>query len=180
MSDLDIRIRMATNEDAQLLADLGARTFKQAFGADNNPDDLAAYLASAFGPAIQRAELTDPANVFLIASVGDVPAGYTKLGLAEVTARVPGDRPAEIVRIYADQPWIGCGVGSALMGSALALLSERGHDAAWLSVWERNQRGIAFYQKWGFEAVGRQVFMVGGDAQQDLVMSRRLTAGPTS
>ncbi len=177
MSNLDIRIRMATHEDAQLLADLGARTFKQAFGADNNPDDLAAYLESAFGPAIQHAELIDPVTVFLIAQVGDALAGYAKLRLAEAPAYVLGERPAEIVRIYADQPWIGRGVGSALMGSGLAALGERGYDAAWLSVWERNQRGIAFYAKWGFDAVGRQVFLVGSDPQNDLVMSRLLAAG---
>jgi ribosomal protein S18 acetylase RimI-like enzyme len=176
MSGLDVLVRVATPEDARLLADMGARTFAQAFGVDNDPDELAAYLASAFGPAIQHAELCDPANVFLVAQVGDADAGYTKLRFAEAPTCVLGDRPAEIVRIYADQPWIGRGVGSALMGSCLALFGERGHDAAWLSVWERNQRGIAFYEKWGFAAVGRQVFHVGGDAQNDLVMSRLLTA----
>lgn len=176
MTHPDIRIRVATHVDAGLLADLGERTFVQAFGADNNSTDLADYLMSAFGPAIQHAELTDPANVFLVAEVGDVHVGYAKLRFGEAPAFVSGDRPAEIVRIYADESWIGRGIGSALMSACLAELAERDCDAVWLSVWERNQRGMAFYAKWGFTAVGRQVFLVGRDAQNDVVMSRRVSA----
>ena len=176
MTHQDIRIRVATHVDAGLLADLGERTFVQAFGADNNPADLADYLMSAFGPAIQHVELTDPANVFLIAEVGESDVGYAKLRFGEAPAFVLGDRPAEIVRIYAVESWIGRGIGSALMSSCFSELGERDYDAAWLSVWERNQRGMAFYAKWGFAAVGRQVFLVGNDPQSDVVMSRLLCA----
>ena len=83
MGDQDLHIRVATPDDAQLLADLGERTFVHAFGADNDPEDLDAYFASAFGPAIQHAELIDPANVFLIAQAGDEHAGYAKIRFAE-------------------------------------------------------------------------------------------------
>ncbi len=177
MSSLDVRIRTAALGDAQLLADLGERTFVQAFGAENNPADLAAHLASVFDPAIQRAELSDPANVVLIAESGDVPVGYAKVRFAEAPSAALGERPAELVRIYADETWTGKGVGSALMRSCLDVVAERGYDAVWLSVWERNQRGIEFYSKWGFKPVGRQVFFVGGDAQNDLLMSRLVASG---
>lgn len=172
----NVRIRIATQADAGLLADLGARTFVQAFGDDNNPEDLAAYLEATFGPSIQRAELDDSASILLIAQVADKPGGYAKLRIAGAPAPdcVSGNRPAELVRIYVEQRWTGQGLGSALMEACLTLSGERGCDAVWLSVWERNLRGIAFYKKWGFSAVGRQIFMVGSDAQQDLVMRRAL------
>jgi hypothetical protein len=50
-----VTLRRATAEDATLLAELGARTFRDAFAADNTPDDMAAYLAQAFAPARQAA-----------------------------------------------------------------------------------------------------------------------------
>jgi len=46
----------------------------------------------------------------------------------------------------------------------------------WLGVWEHNPRAIAFYRKWGFEAVGEHVFVVGTDPQRDLVMTRSALA----
>jgi hypothetical protein len=63
-------------------------------------------------PAV--AELTDPAGVFLVAEIGDVPAGYARLREAVPTAALASARPIEIVRLYARTPWIGRGVGAAL------------------------------------------------------------------
>jgi ribosomal protein S18 acetylase RimI-like enzyme len=45
-------------------------------------------------------------------------------------------------------------------------------DVAWLGVWERNPKAIAFYRKFGFQEVGEHVFPLGSDAQRDIVMSR--------
>lgn len=52
-----ITIRHPTAEDAALLAALGASTFRETFGADNDPADMAAYLAGAFGEPLQRADV---------------------------------------------------------------------------------------------------------------------------
>jgi hypothetical protein len=68
-------IRLATAADAQLLAELGARTFSETFAADNTPEDMAAYLAVSFGPTLQAAELAEPHSLFLIAEVEEPPAG---------------------------------------------------------------------------------------------------------
>ena len=50
------------------------------------------------------------------------------------------------------------------------------HAAVWLGVWENNEAGQSFYRKWGFDAVGTKEFVVGDDAQTDIVMVRS-TAG---
>jgi ribosomal protein S18 acetylase RimI-like enzyme len=81
-------------------------------------------------------------------------------------------RPLEIVRIYACQEWLGRGVGPMLMQACLDEARQRGCDALWLDVWERNPRAIAFYRKWGFKVVGTQGFQLGSDMQTDLLMQR--------
>jgi phosphoserine aminotransferase len=50
MEKPNIVIRRANSNDADLLAELGARTFEDTFGADNTREDMAAYLATAFNP----------------------------------------------------------------------------------------------------------------------------------
>lgn len=42
----DFVIRSATLGDAAPLAELGARTFRDTFAADNRPEDMEAYIAS--------------------------------------------------------------------------------------------------------------------------------------
>ncbi|MBN1629765.1 MAG: GNAT family N-acetyltransferase [Thermoleophilia bacterium] len=167
-------IRAATAQDAPLLAELGARTFFDTFAADNTEADMAAYLASAFSPAVQSCELQDPRSIFLVAQAGETPVGYARLRFGESRPCAEGRQPVEIARFYADRPWIGRGVGAALMRASLGLATMRGCDVVWLDVWEKNYRALAFYQKWGFQVVGSQSFLLGDDVQNDLLMARPL------
>ena len=178
-------LRTATVADAALLADLGARTFRGAFAADNDPDDLALYLAEAFTPERLAAEIADPASTFFLAhDAAGAPVGYARLVTDRPHAAVSGTRVAELARIYADQSVLGQGVGAALMRACLDAAAgdgaASGHDAIWLGVFERNPRAIRFYERWGFRTVGETTFTVGTDVQRDVVMARRLPGGPVS
>ena len=166
-----VRVRYATPSDNVLLAELGTETFQDAFSAQNTVEDMTLYLGKSFSPVLQALELADPSVVFLIAELGDVPVGYVQLRKGASPASVRSSRPVEIARFYARTKWIGRGVGPALMEAVLREAGVRGHDVIWLGVWERNQRAIAFYRKWGFAEVGSQAFRLGNDLQTDLVMT---------
>src|SRR5688572_6465652 len=75
-------IRRATIDDANLLADIGARTFFDTFAKDNTAEDMAMYLASSFSPSLQAAELANSLITFLIAEIDGVTVGYAKIGRA--------------------------------------------------------------------------------------------------
>ena len=99
-------------------------------------------------------------------------------GQADVVLVVaePSAKAIEVARLYAVRRWIGAGVGAALMQHCMREAAARGHDALWLGVWERNERAIAFYERWGFKRVGTQPFQLGSDRQTDHVMVRRTAA----
>ncbi len=170
--ETSIQIRTAGPSDHVLLAELGRQTFYDAFAADNTPEDIEAYLAGAFSPQKQAAELADPGTRFLIAELDGEPVGYARLRQDLPPGSIPGERPVEIVRFYSRKEWIGRGVGAALMHACLDEARRRGCDTIWLDVWEQNPRAIAFYKKWGFEIVGKALFTVGADIQHDLLMAR--------
>jgi diamine N-acetyltransferase len=167
-----ITTRCATHRDAALLAELGARTFSDAFAADNTPEDMAAYLTGSFSPEKQAGELADPRSLFLIAEIENTAAGYAHLHAGQWPREVAGTHPIELMRLYSTRQWIGRGVGTELMKACLHAARNRGADIVWLGVWENNLRAQAFYRKWGFVDVGRHVFMLGSDAQTDLVMQK--------
>jgi diamine N-acetyltransferase len=169
-----ILIRPADREDAALLASLGAQTFSDAFGADNTPENLAAYLAAAFSPAQLAAELADPTNDFLIAEIDGHPIGYAKLNAGDAPPEISAPHPIELVRIYSDHAYLGRGAGPALMQACLDLAAGRGFQSIWLGVWERNLRAQTFYRKWGFQIVGSHPFLLGADLQTDYIMLRRM------
>lgn len=169
-------IRCAGPDDAARLSALAESSFVDSFGADNRPEDMAAYVATAFGEAIQRAELEDASCCVFIAEQGGEALGYAMLREGPAPACVGSANAVEVARLYAVRRWIGAGVGAALMQHCVREAVARGHDALWLGVWERNERAIAFYERWGFRRVGTQPFQLGSDRQTDHVMVRRTAA----
>ncbi|HET6670269.1 MAG TPA: GNAT family N-acetyltransferase [Pyrinomonadaceae bacterium] len=167
-------IRCGTLQDAELLAELGARTFSETFAGDNTPQNMAAYLASAFSPERQATELADPNCSYQIAELDGRAVGYALLRTGSVPAGVNGDRPIELVRLYVSQESIGSGVGAALMWACIDEAQLRGHGTLWLGVWEHNLRAQEFYRKWNFQEVGTHVFQLGEDAQTDSLMQRKI------
>lgn len=167
------QVRRAVFEDAALLAALGRQTFAAAFGADNNPEDLARHLAQTFSKEQQEREFAQPENIYLIAESEGNPAGYARLHPGPAPDSIPGSSPVELVRFYLLPAYIGQGFGSRLMRVCLDLAWGGGHDVMWLSTWKKNARGLDFYKKWGFQIVGEQIFMVGKDPQEDWLLALR-------
>jgi diamine N-acetyltransferase len=80
-----------------------------------------------------------------------------------------------LVRIYLLHAWTGHRLGDVLMKACIEQAQTRGVDVLWLGVWERNERAIAFYKRWGFEPVGTHIFLLGQDRQTDTIMARRVS-----
>ncbi len=167
-------IRPATELDAAALAQLAERTFRATFAHENRPEDMDAHCRDSYAACIQAAEIRDPARVTLVCEEGPRLIGYGQLRWSNAPACVAGARPAEIQRLYVDAPWHGRGVAQRLMASLLDAASKGGADVAWLGVWERNPRAVAFYEKSGFSVVGDHVFVVGSDPQRDLVLAKKV------
>jgi ribosomal protein S18 acetylase RimI-like enzyme len=167
-------IRSAGADDAGALADFAARTFRETFEADNDPGNMGLYLEASYGPAVQAAELRDPAIATLLAEEEGRLAAYAQLREGEAPKCVAGPSPIEIWRFYVDRAWQGRGVAQALMMTTLETAMARGARTVWLSVWERNLRAQAFYRKCGFVDRGAREFVLGRDRQTDRVMARGL------
>ena len=175
-----VAVRRASIEDAALLAELGARTFIEAYAADNTPDDMATYVASSFTPERLAEQLVDPAYGYLVAEMSGRPVGYALLRTGDVPACVDGPMPVELARFYVESAWQGLGVAQVLMAAGLVEVERMGGRTLWLGVWERNARAIRFYEKQGLISVGTQTFRLGHDIQVDHVMARPIrSAGVT-
>ena len=80
----------------------------------------------------------------------------------------------EVARLYAVTSQIGKGVGSQLMQACLQIAKEKNKEWLWLGVWEKNQRAIDFYTKWGFEKFDETDFLLGDDMQRDWLMKKKV------
>jgi GNAT superfamily N-acetyltransferase len=177
------RIRPATIVDATALSRLAAATFRDTFEGTNAPEDMARYLADAFAPERQAAEIADPSGSVILAehdaASGDADlVGYAHLIASPAPEAVQGPAPLELKRLYVARAWHGQGVAQALMRAAIEAARARGAQTLWLGVWERNPRAVAFYGKFGFARVGEHTFVLGTDAQTDWLFARAVGTSP--
>ena len=161
-----IILRRAIADDAGALSGFAARIFRDTFGPDNKPSDMEAYLAGAFSPAIQAAEIADGATIVILAldrgASGDQLVGYAHL--------VRDATNIMLKRLYIDAAWRGSGLASLFMDRIFEECRRHGADRIWLTAWTQNLRAIAFYEKTGFRVSGSETFMLGEDAQTDHIM----------
>lgn len=167
-------IRHATLADVTALSTFARRAFDETFAADNDPADMAQYLAEAFSPGKQEAELSNARRTCLLAEVHGTLAGYACVVDGAANDAVAAVHPVELERFYVDQRWHGRGIAAQLMDAVLRVARGLDGDALWLGVWERNAKAIRFYEKQRFERVGAQTFCLGSDVQHDDVMRRPL------
>lgn len=163
-----IGYRDATPADAAAIDALYRGSFISTFGHLYRAADLAAFLAR-FTPEAWAAELSDPALAFRLAEQGGALVGYAKLG--PVTLPVAPQGPAaELRQLYLAEEAKGAGVGQGLMDWALAAARARGARELFLSVFVDNHRARRFYERHGFEDIGRYDFLVGAHVDEDRLM----------
>jgi diamine N-acetyltransferase len=155
-----------------MLSAFGRQVFGETFGPANNPEDLRAYLDSAYVETRQADELRDPRIDTLLLEEGNALLAFAQLREGPPGNGVTGQRPIELWRFYVDSAWHGRGVAQTLMGAVEEAARSRGAGTLWLGVWERNVRAQGFYRKAGFTVVGSQIFVLGSEAQRDLIMAK--------
>ncbi|MCP8891161.1 GNAT family N-acetyltransferase [Sphingomonas faeni] len=162
--------RDAVPADGPELGAMAKRSFRDTFGTLYRPEDLAAFLDQTFGETGLPAQLSDPAFTVRVAvdEAGKI-VGFAKIG----PVVFPGEWPAtaiELHQLYVRSDQHGAGVGPALMGWAIDVARADARTEMILSVYVDNARAIRFYERYGFVEIGRYVFMVGKQPDDDRIM----------
>ncbi|MEJ8843484.1 GNAT family N-acetyltransferase [Lacibacter sp. H375] len=166
-----ITIRYATPADAELIAEMSRTSFYEAFAKDNTKEDMDIFMNEQFTKEELMNEVELSEGIFMLAYIDEEPVGYARLRLKNSLAH---EQAIEIARIYALDKAIGKGVGKALMQECINKAIELKMKSIWLGVWEKNERAISFYQRWGFERFGEHQFLLGTDLQTDWLLKKTL------
>ena len=172
---MSIEIRYATIADAVLIADISRQTFYETFVEHNTKEDMDKFMNEQFTREQLIREVGTAGNIFLLAIDNEVPVGYVRMRDGENRIEFAGKSSIEVARIYALKSVIGKGVGKALLQKCIDIAVEASKEIIWLGVWEKNDRAIAFYNKFGFEKFASHDFVLGTDVQTDWLMKKELT-----
>jgi ribosomal protein S18 acetylase RimI-like enzyme len=168
-----ITYRDANPEDGALLGGLARATFIETFGLLYKLPDLEGFLSAASDTAY-AAELKDPDIEVRFAEAGGIPIGFCKVSSLRLPADGADPSAAELRQLYIYRPWQGEGVANVLTEWAIERARARGAREIWLSVFSENHRARRFYVRHGFVEIAPYHFMVGTQADEDILCRKVL------
>ncbi|PLS17015.1 GNAT family N-acetyltransferase [Bacillus sp. M6-12] len=171
---MTINIKKCSREDLQTLQEVSIETFNDTFKAQNSPENMNAYLESAFNLKQLEKELSNISSQFFFVYFSNEVAGYLKVNTNEAQSEGMGDDSLEIERIYIKNKFQKHGLGKYLLNKAMGIAMERNKKKIRLGVWEKNENAIAFYKKMGFVQTGAHSFDMGDEEQMDFIMTKSL------
>lgn len=164
-----ITYRDARTIDGPALAQMARRSFTETFGTLYRQSDLAAFLDEAFGANGLPSQLSDPDFAVRLALDDEAIIGFVKMGPVTFPGEWHPDA-IELYQFYVLGPWQGQGVAQELMAWALQHSRDHGARQVILSVYVDNHRAHRFYERYGFEDIGRYAFRVGETVDDDNLM----------
>ena len=165
-----IAIKKIGLEQLVPLQEIGRKTFYDTFFESDSEESMKAYLATSFSTEKLTAELENPNSEFYFATQNEVVIGYLKVNFGPAQTELQDGNSLEIERIYVLQDYHGKKVGQLLFEKAIAIAKDNSCSYVWLGVWEENHRALQFYSKNGFVAFDKHIFVLGDEAQTDIMM----------
>lgn len=166
---MNLSIRQAITDDTALLAEIGASTFRDTFAPYHTKADLDLYIAKTYNTDAVAHNLLQTDIRYALACNEQQSAGYTKILLNGTHPDLTG-KVAEIEKIYVRQQFLGTGTGWKLMEEACNYLKQLEYNTVFLGVWEKNERAIGFYKKFGFEQFSTRSFQLGQTLCNDYML----------
>lgn len=171
---MTITIEKCTFKDLRQLQEISYETFEETFKHQNSPENMNAYLDSAFNLKKLENELSNISSQFFFIYFNEEIAGYLKVNTNDAQTEVMGDDSLEIERIYIKNKFQKHGLGKCLLDKAIEIAIEYKKIKIWLGVWQKNENAIAFYKKMGFVQNGAHSFFMGDEEQLDFIMTKTL------
>lgn len=166
---MTILYRDATPADGPVLAGIARATFIETFGHLYALDDLNAFL-SDYTDAAYAAELAQPDVMVRFAELAPgVPVGFCKVSALKLPAPGPLPGAMELRQLYIFKPWQGLGIADVLTNWAKDMARAKAAPELWLSVFTENPRARRFYARHGFAEIAPYHFMVGTQADEDIL-----------
>lgn len=168
---MSIELKKCSIEDVELLRQISIETFRETFEEQNSPEQMRAYLDSAFSTRQLEQELSNPCSEFFVIYTNEEPAGYLKLNIDDAQSKQMDEDSLEIERIYLRSQYQKQGLGQHLFNKAIEAATSHNKYKIWLGVWEKNLNAIEFYKRMGFVQTGVHSFYLGEEEQVDWTMT---------
>lgn len=167
-------IKIIGEESSKLLSSLSKETFLQAYENVHTPENLATYCKDYYSVEVTR-KLLGLSNIQAIVAYQDnSAAGFYVIKHHECPIKLEG-QSTELKQIYVLSYYFGSGLGHSLFSHLVSAARNNGSEWLWLCVSDVNYRAQTFYEKLGFNKIGKgPILIVGSDKLTSSILSLRI------
>jgi ribosomal protein S18 acetylase RimI-like enzyme len=150
-----IEIVKANVSNANLIAQLGQQTFYESHGHSASKTDIDSFVLKYYNVNTLAEEFANPKVNYHIIKYNNTPVGFSKVELNSPNQNIPETNVAKLARLYLLEDYHGKNLGASLFDFIIKYSKEVGKTGIWLHVWVENKKAIKFYEKSGFNIVGK-------------------------
>lgn len=150
----------ASLQHAEVLHELGAETFYASHKDSAAAHEIATYMEKVYNLAAIKKELANPANIYHVIQHEDTVAGFSKIELSMEHPSITLERVSKMDQIYLRDSFHGLKLGAKLMLYNIDYSKSHEQNGMWLVVWTKNNKAIAFYEKFGFRIAATDQFQL--------------------
>lgn len=169
-----IALRAATHADALCLGVLATQVFLDTYALMGITETVATEVREAFSTEAFAELLARDSTFITVASCGDALVGFAQTTIGTAQPLAPDGAPAELDRLYVQEPFTHRGIGSHLLGNHETVAATQGAAVLWLTPWAGNARALRFYAKHGYDDHGLVYFHMGQHRVENRVCAKRL------
>lgn len=170
----DVLLRPARADDALCLSVLAMQVFLDTYATDGIRPAVAREVLSTYSTAAFQAALGARDTVVVVAERQAHLVGFAQVTMGAAHELAPPGAPAELLRLYVQEPFTGRRLGTRLLQAAEQAALDRGAQLLWLTPWVHNHRALAFYARRGYADHGATWFRFEGEAHENRVFARSL------
>jgi GNAT superfamily N-acetyltransferase len=169
-----IHVRPARERDLSCLAVLATQVFLDTYAVTGIRQAIADEALRSFSVPTFKALLASEDTFIWLAEVQYHLVGFGQVTVGRGQALVQAKKPAELDRLYVQEPFTHRGIGSRLLKRAEEEACQRGATALWLTPWVHNVRARQFYRKHGYVDVGATFFRMDDERHENRVVVKPL------
>ena len=170
---MHIQIRNAHHQDIEALQCIGIDVWTETYAERGLTAEIASYVTQKFHRASFESMLSDPENLFQVATVSDHVVGY---GVRKYNSPCPANEKltSELATLYVLRRFQGVGAGRKLLSSLREPKTPHAPDPhTWLRMNSRNQQAFTFYKAAGFLKIGSVWITFDGEKNENYILSAR-------
>ena len=174
----DFEHRRATTADALTLSTLATQVFLDTYATEGISNAIANEALQAFSPQAITRLLAEPGIALLVAECNHHLVGFAQVKLNTGHAMIEAADVAELQRLYIQERFTGLGMGYRLLQAAEQRAALEGASLLWATVWDGNERALAFYPRRGYALLGAPTYTFQGETHGNRLFGKALGLTP--